>query len=52
MDAIGRNGKAVTLRMVFFHVAADAFDWRWERSADGGKTWTVLWSIHYTRKTS
>ncbi|HET9794269.1 MAG TPA: DUF1579 family protein [Thermoanaerobaculia bacterium] len=50
MDAVGKDGKPVTLRMVFHHIAPDAFDWRWERSADGGKTWKVQWPIHYTRR--
>jgi hypothetical protein len=50
MDVTGRNGKRLQMRMVFHHITADAFDWRWERSADGGKSWQVQWPIHYTRK--
>lgn len=50
MDTIGRNGAPVKMRMVFHHISSDSFDWRWERSADGGKTWQIQWPIHYTRK--
>lgn len=37
-------------RMVFANIAADSFDWRWERSEDGGATWTEVWAIRYTRR--
>lgn len=52
MDSIGRDGKPVKMRMVFFHIAHDSFDWRWEKSTDAGKTWSVQWPIHYTRRKS
>jgi hypothetical protein len=39
----------VAKRMVFWDIRLDAFDWRWERSADGGTTWEHLWSIRYER---
>ena len=51
MDATGRDGKPVRMRMVFHHITADSFDWRWEKSADGGKTWQLQWPIRYTRRT-
>ena len=44
------DGKSIRVRMVFKNVQANAFDWSWERSDDGGTTWTVQWPIHYTRK--
>jgi hypothetical protein len=50
MERPGRDGKPVRLRMVFHHITPDSFDWRWERSTDGGKTWQVQWPIRYTRK--
>ena len=50
MDSTGAGGKPVKLRMVFKNISADAFDWSWERSADGGKSWEVRWPIHYARK--
>ena len=36
--------------MVFKNITHDEFDWSWEGSKDGGKTWTVVWPIHYKRK--
>jgi hypothetical protein len=47
-----RNGKAILQRMVFKHVMPNEFDWSWESSGDGGKTWRVNWPIHYKRKSS
>ncbi len=35
--------------MVFSDIEADAFRWRWERSEDGGTTWSELWVIDYRR---
>jgi hypothetical protein len=37
-------------RMVFKNISADEFDWSWEGSKDGGKTWQVVWPIHYKRR--
>jgi hypothetical protein len=48
-DAIVR-GEACKQRMVWYNIQADAFEWNWERSDDGGQTWRVLWQIHYMRK--
>jgi len=44
------SGQEIRQRMVFFNIGKDAFDWNWEASADGGKTWKTNWQIHYTRK--
>lgn len=44
------NGKALDQRMVWYNITKDKFDWNWESSDDGGKTWTVVWKINYTRK--
>ncbi|MBX3429380.1 MAG: hypothetical protein KF779_07350 [Hyphomonadaceae bacterium] len=38
------------LRMVYEDITANAFTWRWQRSADQGATWTDSWVIHYTRR--
>jgi hypothetical protein len=43
------NGRAITKRMVFSDIQADAFRWRWERSEDAGTTWSELWVIDYRR---
>lgn len=45
-----QGGKTIQQRMVYYHITPAAFDWNWERSDDGGKTWKVNWNIHYTRK--
>jgi hypothetical protein len=35
--------------MVWLDVTADAFRWQWQRSADGGSSWDVVWEIDYRR---
>lgn len=40
-----RQGK----RMRFYDIKPDGFTWDWEGSVDGGKTWTLLWRLHYRR---
>lgn len=44
------KGKPVQHRMVFYNITENALDWSWERSDDGGASWTILWHIHYTRR--
>jgi hypothetical protein len=44
------DGKPILQRMVWKNIRPDSFDWSWERSEDKGKTWQVLWPIHYVRK--
>jgi hypothetical protein len=39
----------VLQRMVWLDVTADAFRWQWQRSADGGSSWDVVWEIDYRR---
>lgn len=36
-------------RMVFTNISSKSFDWNWEKSQDGGKTWTLQWHLHYVR---
>jgi len=45
-----REGKPILQRMVFKNITSNEFDWSWESSADGGKTWKVNWPIHYQRR--
>jgi hypothetical protein len=47
-----QKGEDITQRMVFKNIAADSLDWSWEQSKDGGKTWTVVWPIHYVRRSA
>jgi len=44
-----RSEKKIVSRMVFRNIERDSFDWDWQRSSDGGKTWVDLWNIHYQR---
>jgi Protein of unknown function (DUF1579) len=37
-------------RMVFSNIKPDSFDWDWENTIDGGKTWVTMWKIHYARR--
>jgi hypothetical protein len=48
--SVSATGK-LTSRMVFFNIKKDSFDWNWEASTDGGKTWKLNWYIQYRRKT-
>ncbi len=45
-----KDGAPVEQRMVWHNITADSLDWLWQQSADGGQTWTTLWSIHYVRQ--
>jgi hypothetical protein len=45
-----RDGKPIILRMVWRDISAEAFEWDWQRSEDGGATWATQWQIHYRRK--
>ena len=38
------------LRMRFFDIAADSFEWRWDRSLDDGASWETRWAISYERE--
>jgi hypothetical protein len=49
-EATRPDGSKGLQRMVFKNITSDEFDWSWEGSKDGGKTWTVVWPIHYKRK--
>jgi hypothetical protein len=45
-----RDGKRFLQRMVWYNIGESELDWNWERSGDQGKTWEVLWKIHYVRR--
>jgi hypothetical protein len=44
-----RQGKRFKQRMIFQDVKKDSLTWRWQRSDDGGATWTTQWEIAYRR---
>jgi hypothetical protein len=46
---VAAGGQVKGQRMVFHHIAGDAFTWDWEGTADGGRTWTPLWQLDYRR---
>jgi len=49
-EAIRPDGTKVLQRMVWKNITGNGFDWSWEASRDGGKTWQINWPIHYKRK--
>jgi hypothetical protein len=49
-ETIDPAGNKMLQRMVFKNIRANELDWSWESSRDSGKTWQVLWPIHYKRK--
>jgi hypothetical protein len=49
-DAVRLDGTKEIQRMVFKNITANEFDWNWEASTDGGKTWRVMWPIHYNEE--
>ena len=48
-DATNPEGKPIKQRMVYKNITEKGFDWSWERSEDGGHTWSTLWPIRYTK---
>ncbi|WP_258103456.1 hypothetical protein [Marinoscillum sp. MHG1-6] len=44
-----KNGKQQQQRMVFYDIEENSMTWDWEKTEDGGKTWSLLWRIFYTR---
>ena len=43
------QGKKFMQRMVFQDITRDRFNWIWQASIDGGKSWKTTWNIVYTR---
>jgi hypothetical protein len=46
------DGVAALQRMVWLDVTADSLRWEWQRSTDGGASWTVMWPLDYRRATT
>jgi uncharacterized protein DUF1579 len=44
------KGQACKQRMVWYDIQENQLEWNWERSNDNGKSWRLLWQIHYTRR--
>jgi len=45
----GGESKPRGTREVFFNIMPDHFSWKLETTTDSGKTWTVIWTLEYTR---
>ncbi len=48
--SIVQDGAEVHQRMVWLDVTATGLRWEWQRSTDGGATWTTRWAIDYRRR--
>lgn len=49
-ESVGANGQKNMSKMTFFNQGPDRLRQLWERSTDGGKTWTVAFDGMYMRK--
>ena len=43
------EGAPAIFRMRWENIERESLDWSWQRSDDGGDTWTSLWEIEYRR---
>ena len=41
--------KKIKQRMIFYNIKKNSFEWNWEKSTNGGKSWELSWKIHYSR---
>jgi hypothetical protein len=48
-DKKTKNGKTIGMRMIFYNIKPDSFDWDWQSTTDD-KNWKSNWLIHYKRK--
>jgi Protein of unknown function (DUF1579) len=48
-EAVQKDGRKFHQRMVFQDIRKESLKWLWEKSEDGGKTWTTQWEIDYKR---
>ena len=46
---VEKEGKRIAQRMLFTNVTPASLKWLWQRSDDGGKTWSTQWEIDYKR---
>lgn len=49
VDKVNKKGKLVSMRMVFYNIKKESFDWDWQSSEDE-KNWKSEWLINYKRK--
>jgi hypothetical protein len=43
------DGVTALFRMRWENIERDSLDWSWQRSDDGGESWTSLWELEYRR---
>lgn len=43
------DGRPALFRMRWENIESNALDWSWQRSDDGGDSWTNLWELEYRR---
>jgi len=48
-DRHTHEDQSVVFRMRFHDIEADSSTWSWERSTDGGETFSLAWRIAYRR---
>jgi len=46
-----KTGVMADYRILFYNIKNDHFDWSWDLSLDGGKSWTPKWKVRYERIT-
>jgi hypothetical protein len=44
------DGKTAQNRMRYHNIKPNSFNWEWDITTDGGKTWVNNWSLQYDRK--
>ncbi|MCP5048220.1 MAG: hypothetical protein GY940_13695 [bacterium] len=49
-EYINSKKQKVSQRMLFYNITKNEFDWDWQSSLDGGKTWKLQWRLHYKRQ--
>ncbi len=45
-----KNGEDRMQRVSFYNISSGSFDWAFDASNDGGKTWNTFYTVHYVRK--
>ena len=48
-EPVKKDDKTIIRRMLFYNIQPKSFEWDWEISEDGGKTWKLAWHITYIR---
>lgn len=46
-----KKGEDRIQRTSFYNISENSFDWTFDASADGGKTWHTYYTVHYVRET-